>query len=151
VTSSPDRAFEDAFALGRQNKVTVELARRHCLNMEFPEFGVRGMAEEVSGLPINIRRVHCPFGRPSGSASMNLEWLAIEFYETNCVGCEHRRPTGQLPNLASMVEERNRADPDGSRRIVWMIKQGRRTAPQPTSTNRPGRHPRWEGRERRAA
>lgn len=109
MSSSTERAFDDAFALGRQNQVTVELARRHCLNMEFPEFGGRGMAEEVSGLPINMRRVHCPFGRPSGSASMNLQGLAIEFYETNCVGCEHRRPTGQLPNLASLVEERNRA------------------------------------------
>jgi hypothetical protein len=109
VASSTDRAFEDAVALGRQNQVTVELARRHCLNMEFLEFGGRGMAEEVSGLPINMRRVHCPFGRPLGSASMNLQRLAIEFYETNCVGCEYRRPTGQLPNLASVVEERNRA------------------------------------------
>jgi hypothetical protein len=68
MASRADRAFEDAFALGRQNQVTVELARRHCLNMEFPEFGGRGMAEEVSGLPINRRRVHCPFGRPSGGA-----------------------------------------------------------------------------------
>jgi hypothetical protein len=35
--------------------------------------------------------------------------VATEFYEANCVGCQHRRPTGQLPNLASLVEERNRA------------------------------------------
>lgn len=137
MASSTDRAFEDAFALGRQNQVTVELARRHCLNMEFPEFGGRGMAEEVSGLPINMRRVRCPFGRPSGAASMNLEWLAIEFYETNCVGCEHRRPTGQLPNLASMVEERNRtsaaavsaAEQESARRRAdWLGRVDRRRA-----------------------
>jgi hypothetical protein len=46
MASGTERAFDDAFALGRQNQVTVELARRHCLNMEFPEFGGRGMAEE---------------------------------------------------------------------------------------------------------
>lgn len=109
MASRTERAFEDAFALGRQNHETIELARRHCLNMEFPQFGGRGMAEEVSGLPINMRRVRCPFGRPSGSAGMRLERLAVEFYESNCVGCQHRRPTGQLPNLASLVEERKRA------------------------------------------
>src|SRR5438132_14225416 len=100
VTGWTERAFDDAFALGRENQTTIELARRHCLHMEFRECGGHGMAEEVSGLPINIRRVHCQFAKPSGSAAMNLEWIATDFLEQNCIGCPHRRPTGQLPNLA---------------------------------------------------
>lgn len=105
-----ERMFDDLVALGRRNQEIVELARRHCLNLQFPEFGGgRGMVEAATGLPTNMRRAHCAFGRPSGSASMQLEWVAVEFYDQNCVGCPHRRPTGEVPNLASFVEERNAA------------------------------------------
>lgn len=103
--------FDDLVALGRRNQQVVELARCHCVNLKFPEFdgGGRGMVEAATGLPTNMRRAHCAFGRPSGIASMQLEDLAVEFYEENCIGCSHRRPTGELPNLASLVEERNAA------------------------------------------
>jgi hypothetical protein len=60
MPSGTERAFDDAFALGRQNQVTVELARRHSLNMEFPEFGGRGMAEEVSGLTAAAQQNRMP-------------------------------------------------------------------------------------------
>lgn len=109
MRSDTDRAFDDAFELGRRNAEILELARRHCLNMEFQQSGGRGMAEEVSGLPINTRQVRCPFGKPANSMAMNLEWIAVDFYEANCEGCPHRRPTGQLPNLATLVEERRAA------------------------------------------
>jgi hypothetical protein len=109
VTAGNESYFDELVALGKRNQQIVELARRHCLNLEFREFGGRGAAEAATGLPINMRRVHCPFGRPSGSASMQLEWVALEFYDENCVGCPHRRPTGEVPNLASLVEDRNAA------------------------------------------
>jgi len=73
--------------------------------MTFTEFGGRGMAEAASGLPINTRRVQCPYALGSG-ASSNLDWIASDFYEEHCVGCEHRHPTGELPTLASIIEER---------------------------------------------
>jgi hypothetical protein len=109
VTVGNERYFDDLVALGHRNQEIVELARRHCLNLEFREFGGRGAAEAATGLPINMRRAHCPFGRPSGSASMQLEWVALDFYDQNCLGCPHRRPTGGVPNLASLVEGRNAA------------------------------------------
>jgi hypothetical protein len=65
------------------------------------------MAEAASGLPINARRVHCGYAAPSHSAGGNLEWIAAEFYKANCVGCPHRQPTGEVPNLATVLEARD--------------------------------------------
>src|SRR5579862_6739053 len=76
--------------------------------MQFPEWelGGRGMAEAATGLPINTRRVHCAYAAPSNSASTNLEWIVGDFYSANCVGCPNRLPTGQVPNLATVLESR---------------------------------------------
>lgn len=50
MASRTDRAFEDAFALGCQNQLTVELARCHPLNTGFPELAGRAWRSS-SGLP----------------------------------------------------------------------------------------------------
>ncbi len=92
---------------GRANAAILEMARRHCLNMTFTEFGGQGMAEAATGLPINTRQVSCLVAH--GGASANLDWIAGEFYEQHCVGCSHRRPTGDVPNLATVMDERKEA------------------------------------------
>jgi hypothetical protein len=58
--------MDDAIRIGHENRQTLELARRHCLNMQFVEAGGRDMAEEATGLPISMRQVRCPvaFGSP---------------------------------------------------------------------------------------
>src|SRR5438094_7667386 len=63
--SDGEQAFEDAFAVGRANQVTIELARRHCLNMTFTAWGGsgHGLAEATSELPIGRRQVSCPMAR----------------------------------------------------------------------------------------
>jgi hypothetical protein len=103
-----DRMFDDAVAMGRRNQETIELARRHCIHMEFREWelGGRGMAEAATGLPINTRRVHCAYAPHSGNAGANLDWITSEFYKKHCRGCPHRRSTGELPNLATTIEAR---------------------------------------------
>jgi hypothetical protein len=103
-----DRVFDDAVAMGRRNQETIELARRHCIHMEFRkwELGGRGMVEAATGLPINTRRVHCAYAPPTGGAASSLDWIASEFYKRNCRGCPHRRSTGELPNLATTIEAR---------------------------------------------
>lgn len=108
MSTNVDRVFDDFLAVGRRNLETMELARRHCTHMEFREWelGGRGMAEAATGLPINTRRVHCAYAPPAGSAAMNLDWIASEFYKKNCRGCPHRRSTGELPNLATTIEAR---------------------------------------------
>lgn len=101
-----DRTWDRATALGQANQVVVEMARRHCVHMRFdqPIFGGQGAAEAATGLPINLRQVNCP--QASGDTSgMNLEVIAEEFYRQNCVGCVHRSPTGDVPNLATLIEE----------------------------------------------
>jgi hypothetical protein len=107
VDSQAERIFDDAVRTGRENAVTVEMARRHCLNMTFTEFGGQGAAEAATGLPINMRQVGCLVAH--GGASANLDWIAGEFYEQHCVGCTHRRPTGDVPNLATVMDERKEA------------------------------------------
>ncbi|SNR86171.1 hypothetical protein [Blastococcus mobilis] len=106
--SRSEQVWDDAIRIGRENQQTLELARRHCLNMQFVESGGRGMAEEATGLPINMRQVRCPVA--FGSKSMNLFGIAGTFYEEHCVGCSLRRPTGEVPNLATVMEERAAED-----------------------------------------
>jgi hypothetical protein len=99
-----ERLWDDAVRIGQENKKTIELARRHCLSMQFVEPGGRGMAGEATGLPINMRQVQCPVA--FGSQSMNLFGIAASFYDDHCGGCSVRRPTGEVPNLATAMEER---------------------------------------------
>lgn len=37
--------------------------------------------------------------------SANLRWIATDFYREHCIGCGLRRPTGEVPNLATMVRD----------------------------------------------
>ncbi|MGW5216169.1 hypothetical protein ACWEQO_34465 [Streptomyces sp. NPDC004051] len=107
MRSQAEQLFDDAVRTGRKNAVTMEMARRHCLNMTFTEFGGQGMAEAATGLPINTRQVGCLVAH--GGAGANLDWIAGEFYEQHCVGCSHRRPTGDVPNLATVMDEHKEA------------------------------------------
>lgn len=93
--------------MGHENARVIELCRRHCLRMEFPQTGGQGAAEDATGLPINMRQVRCPVAH--GGMGMNLEPLVEEFYEEHCTGCELRRPTGDVPSLATVMEERRAA------------------------------------------
>lgn len=95
--------WDEAVRMGIRNRQIIELARRHCLNMEFVPCGGRGLAEAETGLPIDMRQVRCPVAL--GGMSSNLPWIATEFYRGHCVECDLRRPTGKLPNLATEVEE----------------------------------------------
>jgi hypothetical protein len=107
VTSRFDGELDRYYALGRANLATMELARRHCLDMTFSLFdgGGRGLAEQFSGLPIDMRQVSCPVAR-GNTGGMNLDWLASDFYNEHCVGCQRRRPTGEMPSLSSVIEAR---------------------------------------------
>lgn len=106
------------------------LAANHCRHMRFVESGGRGMLEEVSGLPLNSRRVECPvaIGNMSG---MRLDHVTFGFYAEYCLGCDMRDPTGRLPNLETEAlarhqqaeaEEAERAE---ERRIRGVARAGR--------------------------
>ena len=131
-----ERMMESAYAMGLANKQVIELARRHCLHMAFVADGGHGMAEAATGLPVDSRRIECPQARGNAQA-MNLEWVAVEFYRGHCVGCQYRRQTGELPSLATLVEEQDagRTNFDVERlaavernRVIWQDRQDRRQA-----------------------
>lgn len=90
--------FARNFELGHENARIMGLAADHCRHMRFVESGGRGLLEEVTGLPLNSRRVECPvaIGNISG---MRLDPVTFGFYTEHCVGCDMRSPTGRLPNL----------------------------------------------------
>ena len=83
----------------------MELARRHCLAMKFVQCGGRGMAEAATGLPINARQIQCPVA--IGAESSNLSLIVGGFYRAHCTGCDQRRPTGEVPNLAIAVTQQD--------------------------------------------
>ncbi|GIF64140.1 hypothetical protein Ais01nite_21750 [Asanoa ishikariensis] len=97
--------FAKRLELGHENARVMELATNHCRHMRFVESGGRGMLEDVTGLPLNMRRVECPvaIGNTSG---MRLDHLTFDFYAEHCGGCEMRSPTGRLPNLETEAHAR---------------------------------------------
>lgn len=133
--------FAKYFELGHENARIMELAENHCRLMRFVESGGRGMLEEVSGLPLNSRRVECPvaIGNISG---MRLDHVTFGFYTEHCVGCDMRDPTGRLPNLEiealarqqqAEVEEAERAEGLRVRRVARAERVERRRSLRATS------------------
>lgn len=93
-----------ALELGRANQQIVDLAAAHCAHFRFElaPMGGRGMAEAMSGLPVDMRMIHCDHAPAPTTAGSELRSLAIEFYDANCRGCPHRQPR-DVPNLATYI------------------------------------------------
>lgn len=103
-----DDEFAHYYELGRENLRIIELATNHCQNIRFVEFSGRGLLEDVTGLPLNMRRVECPVAI-GNTGSMRLDEIALEFYAKQCPGCLQRNPTGRLPNLETEYHMRQEA------------------------------------------
>lgn len=54
-----EEEFAHYYELGRENGRMIELATDHCQNIRFVEMGGRGQLEDMTGLPLNMRRVEC--------------------------------------------------------------------------------------------
>lgn len=101
-----DREIQRAIDIGQANKEVLELAQNWCAHLTVESWGGVGLVEQMTGLPIGIRRIRCPYARAVGIAAMDLEHVALDFYDRNCVGCKERRPV-RLPNLLQLVEKRD--------------------------------------------
>jgi hypothetical protein len=101
-----DDSIEKAIRIGERNKGIIELAHNWCAHLEVRQAGGVGLVEIQTGLPIGMRSFKCPHASAGGLAGMNLEVVALDFYDRNCVGCKERRPV-RLPNLSSLVGERD--------------------------------------------
>lgn len=112
-----DDELNRAIAQGQENAQVIALANNHCQHMEFVVTGGYGMAEEMSGLPINMRRIRCV--KAHGTiGSFQLRHIATNFYEEHCVGCELRKPSGNLPTLGTMVEDDRQVEAFASARAA---------------------------------
>jgi hypothetical protein len=64
------------------------------------------MVGQMLDLPIGMAQVRCQHADQPRVMSMHVTDLAIDFYESNCVGCKHREPNGLLPTIANLADER---------------------------------------------
>ena len=123
-----DDSIEKAIRIGERNKEIIELAQNWCAHLEVRQAGGIGLVEIQTGLPIGMRSFKCPYASAAGLAGMNLEVVALDFYDRNCVGCKERRPV-RLPNLSSLAGERDAAQKRQSEaRASWTEQQARALA-----------------------
>lgn len=101
-----DPRIRQAVEIGAKNRRTLNLLKNWCANVGIKKYGGVGLVEQMTGDPIGHHFVVCEHARPGGMASFDLEESAVQFYDTNCVGCSYRKPVG-LPNLAELVAERD--------------------------------------------
>jgi hypothetical protein len=93
-----DDSIQKAIRIGKRNKEIIELAQNWCGHLEVRQSGCVGLVEIETGLPIGMRSFQCPYASAAGLAGMNLEVVALDFYDRNCVGCKDRLPV-RFPNL----------------------------------------------------
>jgi hypothetical protein len=98
--------IQRALQIGEKNQQIIKLVQNWCANVSVKVWGGVGLVEAQTGLPIGTRCLECPHAAASGMAGMDLEMVAIDFYDRNCADCKLRKPVG-LPNLKSLVDRRD--------------------------------------------
>jgi hypothetical protein len=107
--------INETVQLGLANRKIIELARNWCAHIEVEQTGGVGIVEHQTGLPIGSRAFVCKHATGTTIGGMDLRYVAIHFYDNNCVGCPHRSPVG-FPNLTQIVSERDRAVEEQAKR-----------------------------------
>lgn len=102
------RDIEDTIKAGERNRDTMVLVSNYCASARVEKFGGTGMIEQATGLPIGLHSMRCDFAPAGGMACWDLRDAVIDFYDRNCISCQHRQPL-RLPNLLEIIAERDRA------------------------------------------
>jgi hypothetical protein len=105
--SEVERQIHEALQIGHANKRTLELVQNWCRHVSAEVVGGVGIIEVQTGLPIGMRGLNCPYATERGFGAMDLEAVALNFYDLNCASCK-RRHALRLPNLSMLVAERDR-------------------------------------------
>ena len=100
--------IQRAVDIGVANKRVIELVQNWCAHATCEKYGGTGLVEIQTGLPIGMRRFYCPHASAAGMAGMQLDFVALDFYDRNCSGCQKRHPV-RLPNISELLAERDRA------------------------------------------
>jgi hypothetical protein len=103
-----NRQVQRAITIGEANKRVLELLENWCAHITVEKEGWGGLVEQMSSLPIGPRSLTCPHASATGFSGMDLKFIALDFYDRNCVGCAHRKPV-RLPNLSELIRERDQA------------------------------------------
>jgi hypothetical protein len=115
-----DRKIQEAIEIGQANKKTVELVQNWCAHVEIERVGGMGLVEAQTGLPIGMRGLNCPHAKDRGMSAMDLEAVALDFYDRNCAGCKNRQPV-RLPNFSEIVGRRDERRAQGGRIKTYRI------------------------------
>jgi hypothetical protein len=105
VSRAEDPTFAALRPLGERNQRVIGLVHAFCTHARVEESGGQGLAEVALGLPVNMRSVRCQYATEAPWSAMDLEPIALQFYNANCIECPHHSPTGLLPNLATLATQ----------------------------------------------
>ena len=97
--------IDRASAIGLENLEILKLAANWCehIGLDNARMGV-GLIEQATGLPISGGSLRCEFANAPRIFGMVLSGTAVGFYEENCIGCPHHKPTGRTPNLGTWAD-----------------------------------------------
>jgi len=126
-----DKDIEDAIAAGKKNAATMDLVKNWCAHVRVEKFGGTGLIEAQTGYPIGHHSLQCDHAPMGGAACWDLRDSALDFYDSNCINCSHRKPVG-LPNMSQLVAERDQAQ---ARRDAEAKEAERREAVQAEARN----------------
>ncbi len=101
-------AFAEGVALGRRNNEAREYIRRHCRHARVEQPMGNSPVGRALGLTLGLLEIRCehaPAPKQLGHDALNL---AVDFYDAHCRGCAFRDSSGELPNLATIAEDRRR-------------------------------------------
>jgi hypothetical protein len=62
------------------------------------------MVEQATGLPVSEGEFQCDYATRPMASAMRLDLTAVDFYETNCVGCTNRQAADVPPHLGSYAD-----------------------------------------------
>ncbi|MFI5258995.1 MAG: hypothetical protein ACHQ01_05215 [Candidatus Limnocylindrales bacterium] len=98
--------MDEAVAIGLANAQVLALAAAWCQNLGVTKGPMgTGYVEVVTGLPISGGSLRCEFAKAPTVFGMDLQGTSIAFYEANCVGCPHHKPTGTPEHLGTWADK----------------------------------------------
>lgn len=103
-----DRRWAEGVEIGKKNQRTVTLIQNWCAHARIENLGGVGLIQLQTGLPIGHLAMACDYATSGTMACWDLVDAALDFHDSNCVGCSNRKPV-RLPNLSELVAERDTA------------------------------------------
>lgn len=117
--------YERTLETGLENLTVLRLAAAWCQNTSVTKGPLgTGVVEELTGLPVTGGSLRCDYAKAPAIFGMRLEMLAVRFYEENCIGCPHRKPTEATEHLGTWADsiiaerEEERARHEEARRLA---------------------------------